>query len=58
MGFMIPDVLHVLVPFLALLRARLDSHSTRSFCRDFKLHKDIAFMVFMVVLLFTVCTFL
>lgn len=55
---MIPDILHVLLPLLALLRARLDSHSTRSFWRDCKLHKDIAAMFFAVVTLFTVCSFL
>lgn len=58
LGFMIPDVLHLFIPFLALLRARLDSHSTRSFWRDCKLHKDIAATFFMVVTLFTVCSFL
>lgn len=58
LGFMIPDVLHLLIPFLALIRARLDSHSTRSFWRDCKLHKDIAATFFMVVTLFTVCSFL
>lgn len=55
---MIPDVLHVLFPFMALVRARLDSHSARSFCRDFKLHKDIAAMFFGVVVLFAFCSFL
>lgn len=58
LGFMIPDVLHVVFPFLALVRARLDSHSTRSFWRDSKLQKDIAAMFFGIVVLFTICSFL
>lgn len=58
LGFMIPDILHVLFPLLALMRARLDSHSTRSFFRDYKLQKDVGAMIFSVVLLFTVCSFL
>lgn len=58
LGFIIPDILHIVVPVLALIRARLESYSTRSFLRDRKLQKDVAAMIFIVVFLFTIYSFL
>ncbi|XP_055914881.1 uncharacterized protein LOC129948085 [Eupeodes corollae] len=57
-GFMIPDILQLLIPLWLLQQSRKESYTTRPFYRDRTLHKDIIAMMFFVLSLFTVCSIL
>lgn len=58
LGFMIPDVMHLMLPLWLLRQTRKESFSTRPFYRDRNLRRDVVLMFFMVAVLFTICTFL
>uniref|UniRef100_A0A182WJ30 Uncharacterized protein n=1 Tax=Anopheles minimus TaxID=112268 RepID=A0A182WJ30_9DIPT len=58
LGFMIPDVMHLLLPLWLLRQTRLESFSTRPFYRDRNLRRDVVLMFFVVTVLFTICSFL
>ncbi|KFB51772.1 AGAP007547-PA-like protein [Anopheles sinensis] len=58
LGFMIPDVMHLILPLWLLRQTRLESFSTRPFYRDRNLRRDVVLMFFVVTVLFTICSFL
>lgn len=57
-GFMVPDIMQLVIPLWLLNRSRNESYSTRPFYRDRSLHKDIVAMIFFVIALFAICTIL
>lgn len=57
-GFMVPDILQVILPLWLLKQMRSESYSIRPFHRDRNLHKDIVTMLFLVIALFAICTIL
>lgn len=57
-GFMVPDILQLIIPLWLFRKTRKESYSTRPFYRDRNLHKDIVAMLFFVLALFVVCTIL
>ncbi|KAL1379468.1 hypothetical protein pipiens_008543 [Culex pipiens pipiens] len=58
LGFMIPDVMHLVLPLWLLRQTRKESFSTRPFYRDRNLRRDVVLMFFTVAVLFTICSFL
>ena len=57
-GFMVPDIMQLVIPLWLLNRTRKESYITRPFSKDRSLHKDIVAMMFFVIALFVVCTIL
>ncbi|XP_053955962.1 uncharacterized protein LOC129240364 [Anastrepha obliqua] len=57
-GFMVPDILQLIIPLWLFRKTRKESYTTRPFYRDRNLHKDIVAMLFFVLALFVVCTIL
>lgn len=57
-GFMVPDIMQVVIPLWLLNLTRKEAYITRPFYRDRSLHKDIVAMMFFVIALFVVCTIL
>ncbi|XP_055690746.1 uncharacterized protein LOC129794134 isoform X2 [Lutzomyia longipalpis] len=58
LGFMIPDLLHLLLPLFLLRKVRREGFSTRPLFRDQQFQKDIMAMLFIVATLFIICSFL
>ncbi|XP_037954858.1 uncharacterized protein LOC119684805, partial [Teleopsis dalmanni] len=57
-GFMVPDILQLVIPLWLFRQTRKESYTTRPFYQDRSLHKDIVAMCFFVLTLFVVCTIL
>lgn len=54
-GFMVPDILQLVIPIWLFRQSRKETFNTRPFARDRMLHKDIVAMFFFVFALFTIC---
>lgn len=58
LGFMIPDLMHLILPIWVLRRTRAESFSARPFYRDKHIRRDLLIMSGAVFILFTVCSML
>jgi hypothetical protein len=58
LGFMVPDIMHLVMPIYLLKQTRKENFTSRPFYRDRNLRKDLAGMVIGVVVLFVICSFL
>lgn len=58
LGFMIPDMLQLIIPIWLFRQARRECYTTKPFHRDRNLHKDIVTMLFFVFVLFAICSIL
>lgn len=58
LGFMIPDFLHLVIPIWLLKQSRQENFSSRPFYRDRVLRRDVMGMSLIVLILFTICSFL
>ena len=54
-GFMVPDLLQLVIPIWLFRKARSESYIARPFSRDKSLHKDIVTMLFFVFASFAIC---
>uniref|UniRef100_A0A1B0BXR2 Uncharacterized protein n=1 Tax=Glossina palpalis gambiensis TaxID=67801 RepID=A0A1B0BXR2_9MUSC len=57
-GFMVPDIMQLIIPLWLLKQTRKESFITRPFYRDRNLHKDIITTIFFVLALFMLCSIL
>ncbi|KAG4076982.1 hypothetical protein HA402_015969 [Bradysia odoriphaga] len=57
-GFMVPDVLHFILPLWLLRATRLESYTTRPFYIDRNIRRDLIAMLCIVAISFTFCSFL
>lgn len=57
-GFMVPDVLHFILPLWLLRKTRLESYTTRPFYIDRNIRRDVIAMLCIVSILFLFCSFL
>lgn len=55
---MIPDILHFIIPLWLMNKSRKENFATRPILKDRKIRRDFCIMLFIVMLLFLLCTFL
>jgi hypothetical protein len=58
LGFMVPDIMHLILPTYLLRQTRRESFTSRPFYRDKMLRKDVAGMIVGIIILFVICTLL
>lgn len=58
LGFMIPDIFHLIIPIWLLRQTRIESFTTRPFYRDKKYRKDLIAMFLIITVLFIICSLL
>lgn len=58
LGFMVPDVLHLVLPLWLLRKTRIESYTTRPFYIDRNIRRDVIAMLCIVSILFLFCSFL
>lgn len=56
LGFMIPDILHFVVPIWLLKRSKKEDSLSQLFYKDKSLRKDVTVMFVIVIILFTICS--
>lgn len=56
LGFMIPDLFHLVLPIWLLRRTRADNYLVRPFYRDKHVRRDVVMMLGAVSILFMMCS--